>query len=163
MLATVLLSLGVPMILGGDELGRTQNGSNNAYCQDNETSWYDWEKVDWDMVSFVQRVGALRRKHPLLRRSEFPTSPEAWFTAAGEDVPEPGFADPNSRSLGILIDKPDGDPAEALYLMLNSDDHAVGFSLPVGTWELLLSSGNTTIVGAVASLQDFTLAVARRV
>src|SRR6185312_16287228 len=50
LLATVLLSQGVPMILGGDEIGRTQNGNNNAYCQDNEVSWYDWESIDWDMV-----------------------------------------------------------------------------------------------------------------
>jgi len=164
MLATVLLSSGVPMILGGDELGRTQNGNNNAYCQDNEISWYDWEQVDWDMVSFAQQVAALRRKQPLLRRSEFPASPEAWFTAAGEEVPEAGWTDPNSRSLGTLIDNRDGEgPGEAWYLMLNSDDDPVDFKLPVGAWELVLSSGNTTIDGAIASLQDFTLAVARRV
>ena len=151
------------MVLGGDELGRTQNGNNNAYCQDHEVSWYDWEQVDWDMVSFVQQVAALRRNHPVLRRSGFPTFPEAWFTPAGDEVAESGWTDTGSRSLGILVEEPDGDPPEALYLMLNSDDHAVGFSLPVGTWELLLSSGNTTIDGAVASLQDFTLAVVRRI
>ncbi len=88
MLATVLLSQGVPMILGGDEIGRTQNGNNNAYCQDNEVSWYDWERMDWDMVSFVQRAAALRRIHPILRRSGSPSYPGAWFNPAGEVVLE---------------------------------------------------------------------------
>ena len=162
MMATVLLSLGVPMILGGDEIGRTQNGNNNAYCQDNEISWYDWEQVDWDMVSFVQEVAAIRRKHPVLRRSEFPASPDAWFTAAGEEVSEAGWTHPNSRSLGTLMDEGEG-PDGGLYLMLNSDDDQVDFKLPDGAWELVLSSGNTTIAGSIASLQDFTLALARRV
>jgi isoamylase len=67
-LATLLLSQGVTMLLGGDELGRTQRGNNNAYCQDNEISWYDWEHVDEDLVEFTRLLIALRRDHPVLRR-----------------------------------------------------------------------------------------------
>jgi len=67
-LATLLLSQGVTMLLGGDELGRTQRGNNNAYCQDTEISWYDWEHVDEDLVEFTRLLIALRRDHPVLRR-----------------------------------------------------------------------------------------------
>jgi glycogen operon protein len=68
MLATLLLSQGVPMILGGDELGRTQHGNNNGYCQDNEISWFDWENVDESLLHFTARLIELRREHPVFRR-----------------------------------------------------------------------------------------------
>ena len=68
LLATLLLSRGVPMLLGGDELGRTQQGNNNAYCQDNEISWVDWAAADEDFLAFVRRLLALRREYPALRR-----------------------------------------------------------------------------------------------
>jgi isoamylase len=67
-LATLLLSQGVTMLLGGDEIGRTQRGNNNGYCQDNEISWYDWDHVDADLLEFTRRLIALRRDHPVLRR-----------------------------------------------------------------------------------------------
>ncbi len=70
-LATLVLSLGVPMFLGGDELGRTQRGNNNAYCQDNEVSWYDWENVDVDLLAWTRAVLNLRRRHPVFRRRRF--------------------------------------------------------------------------------------------
>ncbi len=67
-LATLFLSQGVPMLLGGDEIGRTQHGNNNAYCQDNEISWFDWENQDEALLAFTRRMIALRRDHPVLRR-----------------------------------------------------------------------------------------------
>ena len=70
-LTTLTLSLGVPMLLGGDELGRTQRGNNNAYCQDNEVSWYDWENVDVDLLAWTTAVINLRRSHPVFRRRRF--------------------------------------------------------------------------------------------
>ena len=164
MLATCLLAQGVPMILGGDELGRTQNGNNNAYCQDNEISWYDWDQVDRDMVAFVQELAALRRTHPLLRRSRLTTDaiPATWFTPAGDEMAGP--TDTSGRSLAILIDEPDKqDPGDAFYMMFNSDEHPMPFVLPVGSWELVLSTGQMTMDGGVASLQDFSVAVTRRV
>ena len=72
MLATLMLSQGVPMLLGGDELGRTQRGNNNAYAQDNELSWYDWDGVDASLLAFPRELGALRAAHPVFRR-------ERWF------------------------------------------------------------------------------------
>ncbi len=81
MLTTMILSQGVPMLLAGDEFGRTQGGNNNAYCQDNEISWLDWEAADDDLTAFVQRVTKLRHDHPVFRRRRF-------FTGAGlEDRP----------------------------------------------------------------------------
>ena len=63
------------MVLGGDEIGRTQHGNNNAYCQDNEISWFDWEHVDEPMLAFVARLVALRRSDPVLRRRNFFSGP----------------------------------------------------------------------------------------
>src|SRR6202034_804956 len=71
MLTTLMLSFGVPMLLGGDELGRTQNGNNNAYCQDNEITWFDWANADQDLLDFTKRLIAFRRAHPVFRRRRF--------------------------------------------------------------------------------------------
>src|SRR5262249_5047325 len=68
LLATLLLSQGVPMLLGGDEIGRTQRGNNNAYCQDNEISWFDWEHVDHELLEFTRRRIAFRGAHPAFHR-----------------------------------------------------------------------------------------------
>src|SRR5216110_1331870 len=70
-LTTLFLSQGVPMLLGGDELGRTQNGSNNAWCQDNEMSWFDWEQADTELADFVQWLIRFRHEHPVFRRESF--------------------------------------------------------------------------------------------
>ena len=94
LLATLLLSQGVPMLLGGDEIGRTQSGNNNAYAQDNEISWYDWDHVDTDLLAFTRRVSELRRRHPVFRRRKWfqgrPIMGEQaddieWFTPDGAD------------------------------------------------------------------------------
>ncbi len=71
LLSTLLLSQGVPMLLGGDEIGRTQRGNNNAYCQDNEISWYDWASADEELLEFCRQLVALRRAHPVFRRRKF--------------------------------------------------------------------------------------------
>ena len=84
LLATLFLSRGVPMLLGGDELGRTQRGNNNAYCQDNDVSWYDWSDVDGELLGFTRTLTAFRRAHPVLRRRRYLTPDDMkWFTPAG--------------------------------------------------------------------------------
>jgi isoamylase len=84
LLATLLLSRGVPMLLGGDEIGRTQRGNNNPYCLDDEVSWYDWSTVDGELLGFTRRLVAFRRAHPVLRRRRYHTPEDMnWFTAAG--------------------------------------------------------------------------------
>ncbi len=84
MLTTLMLSFGVPMLLGGDELGRTQQGNNNAYCQDNAISWFDWSAPDKELTAFTKKLIALRRAHPVFRRRRFLTGVEAgelrWYT-----------------------------------------------------------------------------------
>jgi pullulanase/glycogen debranching enzyme len=77
MLSTLLLSFGVPMLLGGDEIGRSQGGNNNAYCQDSEISWVDWTAADTSLLSFVRELVALRRSHPVFRRHRYLTSTDA--------------------------------------------------------------------------------------
>ena len=77
LLGTLLLSAGVPMILGGDEIGRTQGGNNNAYCQDNEVSWYDWENADWYLQAFTKTAIALRKQNPPLRPRDYLMGPRA--------------------------------------------------------------------------------------
>src|SRR5687767_1433733 len=67
-LTTLFLSQGVPMLLGGDEIGRTQQGNNNAYCQDNELAWFNWEQVDQELLAFVARLIQFRKEHPNFQR-----------------------------------------------------------------------------------------------
>jgi len=87
LLATLLLSRGVPMLLGGDELGRTQDGNNNAYCQDSKVSWYDWSTVDTELLDFTRRLIAFRRAHPALRRRRYLTSADmTWYAANGHEM-----------------------------------------------------------------------------
>ena len=86
-LLTLLLSGGVPILLGGDEFGRSQQGNNNAYCQDNEITWFDWSTVDSELLRFTRDVISLRARHPVFRRRRFLTGADAadlrWFTPAG--------------------------------------------------------------------------------
>jgi isoamylase len=107
-LVTLLLSAGVPLLLGGDEMGRTQRGNNNAYCQDNEITWFDWSTVDKELLQFTKDLIALRRQHPVFRRRRYSTGKAAvdllWFTPAGVEMTPQSWSDPNARSIALLID-----------------------------------------------------------
>jgi isoamylase len=134
MLTTLLLSFGVPLMLGGDELGRTQHGNNNAYCQDNEISWLDWSAVDADLLSFTRDLVAFRRSHPVFRRRRFLTGAEAedlgWFTPAGKPMTQGDWADSSALALGIYLDGSD-DPDQAPDGTLLVDDD---FLVLVNAW-----------------------------
>jgi len=108
MLSTLLLSFGVPLLLGGDEIGRTQGGNNNAYCQDNEISWFDWASADTDLRHFVRRLLTLRREHPVFRRKRFLTGVEAaelgWFSCAGTPVIGAQWADLTMHAIAVHLD-----------------------------------------------------------
>jgi isoamylase len=108
MLSTLLLSLGVPMLLGGDEIGRSQRGNNNAYCQDNEISWVDWAAADTSLLSFARELVALRRSHPVFRRHRYLTGTDAaelwWFTPAGTPMTQANWEDVNALGLGVYLD-----------------------------------------------------------
>src|SRR5262249_36728670 len=108
---TLLLSQGVPMLLGGDELGRTQRGNNNAWCQDNEISWFDWEAADGELLEFARRVIALRREHPVFRRTSFLSGkagesgvPDAWwFRTDGRRMTQREWTNPETQTLGVFL------------------------------------------------------------
>ena len=111
-LSTLLLSQGVPMILGGDEIGRTQGGNNNAYCQDNEVSWYGWDNVDTELMAFVTGVIAMRRDHPTFRRRQFfqgrslhgeGTVDLAWFDAEGTEMDDGQWNEGDLKFVAIFL------------------------------------------------------------
>jgi isoamylase len=107
-LVTLLLSAGVPLLLGGDELGRTQRGNNNAYCQDNEITWFDWTTVDDELLDFTTELIALRRRHPVFRRRRCRTGRAAsdlrWFTSSGAEMTAEDWSNPSARSAALFVD-----------------------------------------------------------
>ena len=149
MIATLLFSQGTPMLLAGDELARTQRGNNNAYAQDNEISWVDWEGIEEDgmaLIEFTRAVIELRRDNPILRRGRFlsgaynaelDVKDVTWLTPAGDEMSEANWNDGLARSLGVLLDgraQPTGirrrGTDQTLLLILNAYHDAVNFRLP---------------------------------
>jgi glycogen operon protein len=127
MLATLFLSRGVPMLLGGDEFRRTQNGNDNAYCQDDETSWVDWRlaEANAELVDFVRTLVAFRSAHPVLRLDRFyDTSEIAWFGPGG-GAPDWNGTD---NALGCML-RTGADP---LCLLFNATRRTLAFHIPVG-------------------------------
>ena len=133
-LATLLLSAGVPQLLGGDEIGRTQRGNNNAYCQDNELTWFDWATADQDLLRFTRQLIGLRRDHPVFRRSRFLTGAAAadlkWFTPAGLPMSAVDWADRSAHSVAVLLDGMTDPDVAADGTLLVDDD----FLLLVNAW-----------------------------
>ncbi len=148
MLATLLLSRGTPMVLAGDEFGRTQNGNNNAYCQDSEISWLDWDikEKGESLIRFVSRLSALRRRLPILHRSRWLTAEyndeigvkdATWLLPDGREMEGENWEDGNAKSFGLLLDgraQPTGIARRGqdatLYLIMNSHYDVVSYTLP---------------------------------
>ncbi|HXI13235.1 MAG TPA: glycogen debranching protein GlgX [Thermoanaerobaculia bacterium] len=147
-LATLLLSQGIPMLLGGDELGRTQHGNNNAYCQDNAISWLDWENVDDALVEFVREVLALRNQHPIFRMRQWFHGSEhsegslvdiGWFKPDGHQMEGNDWAKGYARSLAVFLN---GETIMSLdaygervvddsfYILFNAHHDKLTFRLP---------------------------------
>jgi isoamylase len=128
-LATLLLSFGVPLLLGGDEIGRTQQGNNNAYCQDNEISWFDWAAADTELLAFAQRIIAFRRAHPVFRRRRFLAGTEAaelrWFTPAGSEMTQADWSDGSALAVALYLDGSDDPDRAADGTLLLDDDFLV--------------------------------------
>jgi isoamylase len=149
-LTTLLLSQGVPMLLHGDELGRTQQGNNNVYAQDNELAWVDWERArDFDyLTAFVGRIGELRRDHPVFRRRRFFHGRQVrgselhdigWFTPAGDPMSDEDWDSGFAKSVSVFLNgqgirEPDsrGEPVScaSFFLLFNAHDEAIEFTLP---------------------------------
>jgi len=156
--ATVLVSQGSPMILAGDEIGRTQGGNNNAYCQDNETSWLDWNNADQTMLAFVRRMIELRREQPVLRRKRFFSGQAiygsgrkdiGWFLPNGREVTDAEWFDSARRSLAMILNGdeiPDRDArgerirGDTLMVLLHAAPAAIKWRIPTGwggVWSVL--------------------------
>ena len=148
LLATLLLAQGVPMLLGGDEMGRSQGGNNNAYCQDNEVNWFDWGSVDRHLLAFVASLIRLRREHPQLRRSEWLTGAAqpggaadiAWLQPGGGEMTAERWNDPTRRAFGFVLG-PVCNTDPLLLCLINGGLDPVPFRLPPGSWISLLDSG----------------------
>jgi glycogen operon protein len=167
-LATLFCSQGVPMLLAGDEMGRTQLGNNNAYCQDNEMSWVDWEAAgkQQELIDFACTLSQLRRAHPVFRRRRFfsglaaPSGNEgagvqdiAWLTPAGQQMTDGDWHAGFARSLGVLLNGdaitepgPRGDPVrdQSFLLLFNANREPVTFVVPSAPrgdgWEVLVDT-----------------------
>ncbi|MBA3605413.1 MAG: glycogen debranching protein GlgX, partial [Acidimicrobiia bacterium] len=147
---TLLLSQGVPMMLGGDELGRTQGGNNNAYCQDSEISWFDWDAVDDDFVDWCRQVTALRKAHPVFRRRRWfqgrrirDTDDVAWFRPDAGVMTDDDWENGYARSVGVFLNgeaipTPDafgGRVVDDSFLVLfNASELDLDWTLPDETW-----------------------------
>jgi len=167
-LATLFLSQGVPMLYMGDEMGRTQRGNNNAYCQDNEISWVDWrlDASQQDLLRFTRHIVGLFRAQPVLKRRRFfqgrsvrggAVKDIMWFAPNGHEMNGGSWGDASTRSLGVRldgtqIDETDshGDPivGDTLFLMFSAQDAALPFALPphqpAERWERLLDTAEAT-------------------
>jgi glycogen operon protein len=149
-----MVSQGVPMLLGGDEMGRTQGGNNNAYCQDNEISWHDWDLgPDREaLFAFTRRLVALRHAQPVLRRRRFfsggyvrgsELKDIVWFRPDGAEMTRDDWAHPHARGLGMLLGG-DAIPSldrwgrrvvgDTLLVLINAGGEAIDFVLPAAPW-----------------------------
>jgi len=151
-LATLLLSQGIPMLLAGDEMGRTQCGNNNAYCQDNEISWIDWSAVDEDLFDFVALLIRLRREHPVFRRRRwFQGRPvlgtEAkdigWFRPDGRQMTDDDWDTSFAKTIGVYLNGraipspgPHGEPVvdDTFFVIFNAHEGMIDFTLPDAMW-----------------------------
>jgi glycogen operon protein len=174
------------MLLGGDEWGRTQGGNNNAWCQDNEISWFNWEQWDQDLLAFTRQLIALRRAHPVFRRTKF-------FEGKGEQLPDVWWMRPDgrrmtrrdwdnteSRAIGVFLngeelraETKDGERVrdESFLLLFNAHFEDITFRLPArrfgAHWEVALTTGwfegRRLVPGADVVVETRSIAVLRRV
>jgi isoamylase len=165
LLATLILSVGCPMIVAGDEMGRTQRGNNNVYCQDNETSWLDWEDADAELLDYTRHLIALRAEQPVLRRQRFfagqvgrgqRRKDVVWLDDHGVEMTEAQWDDESRRSLGMLLNgdeipdhTADGHRirGDTLLLIVHSHHKDKLWTLPSGWgdhWEVLLNTAHGT-------------------
>ncbi len=151
-LATLMLSQGVPMLLAGDEIGRTQRGNNNAYCQDNEASWFDWEQADENLLAFTCELTSLRREHAVFRRRRWfqgraihgsEVSDIAWFRPDGTPMADDDWNAAFAKTLGVFLNGealPDLDSrgrpvhSASFYMVFNAHAEPLRITLPEAAW-----------------------------
>ncbi len=168
LLATLFLAQGVPMLCGGDEIGRSQRGNNNAYCQDNEVSWYDWnlDSRRQALMRYVSQLIEIRRTQPALRRQHFfdggqagalPANDIAWFHPDGHEMTAADWADQRLAALGVRIAAEASEERDdnglpvignTLLILINGEPRSRSFTLPSAPqpamcWEMLLDTAET--------------------
>jgi glycogen operon protein len=178
-LATLILSQGVPMILAGDELGRSQRGNNNAYCQDNPISWLDWKNADWELIDFTRRLIALRHAHPVFRRRAWFTGnpPKRgrlkdleWFRPDGAEMTAADWTVGYAKTLGMFLNgqaMSERDSAgmpladDTFFLMFNAYREPMNFRLPPRRWgrrwTLVVDTANPRVEEGAKSYADSSL------
>jgi glycogen operon protein len=176
LLVSLFFSQGVPMLLAGDEFGRSQDGNNNVYCQDNALNWISWQRDARQaaILEFTRRVARLRAAHAALRydrflgRADFPDRPRdlTWLSCAGTEMTGEDWGDEGARCVGMLIDVPDGEAArgrDVVLLAFNGSHEGIGFTLPEsplgGGWRLVLDTNRDGDLGdAVDAGVEYALA-----
>ncbi|MCD8742012.1 glycogen debranching protein GlgX [Mucilaginibacter roseus] len=175
-MSTLFLSQGVPMLVAGDEIGRTQGGNNNAYCQDNEISWVNWENADKDLLEFTQKLIHFRREHPNFRRRRwFQGQPAkgqklediAWFLPEGDEMSEENWSHDFAKSLAVFLNGkgihslgPKGERIvdDSYYVIFNAFHEAIDYKLPSEKfgkkWKAVLNTANYKADGSVYNAGD---------
>jgi isoamylase len=172
-LTTMFVSQGVPMICHGDELGRTQHGNNNGYCQDNEMTWIDWSSADRELVAFTRRLGELRHAHPIFHRRRFfdgrPVRRSGglpdigWFQPHGEEMTDADWDSGFGRAVAVFLNGEGLREVDArgqrlsddsFFLAFNADADAIEFTLPEAPfgeqWEIVIDTENPAPVATDA-------------
>ena len=167
LLATLFLAQGTPQLLAGDEMGHSQLGNNNAYCQDNPTTWLDWARADEAMAGFVAGLSSLRRRYPALRHTQWfrgqpvHTSKEnhsggcdiVWLRPDGQPMAHEDWDNPDQNSFACVIEVAELDArhaqaSERLMLLFNAGHHSLPYSMPPGRWCNALDSASGLIHAA---------------
>jgi glycogen operon protein len=178
-LTTLLLSQGVPMLLGGDEFGRSQGGNNNAWCQDNEISWFRWDEADAELVEFTKRLIRLREEHPVFRRNAFLTGREVrgsglpdvwWFRPDGRRMTQKDWQREDAHTLGVFLNGQEiptrdehGDDIvdDSFLLLFNAYGEEITFTLPArrfgARWQVEIATGTGAPEGVVQARSEVTV------
>jgi isoamylase len=186
-LATLFLSQGVPMLLHGDETGRTQRGNNNGYCQDNDITWLDWAQVDGELLRFTAQVSQLRREHPVFRRRRFfdgrpvrrgagaPLPDIAWFTPDSQEMTEEDWEAGFGKSVAVFLNGegiPDRNARgervvdNSFIMIFNAHDGSIDFTLPPpewgAKWEIVLDTATPQLAEPAPAAAQSLLTVEAR-
>jgi isoamylase len=186
-IATLMLSQGVPMLLHGDELGRSQGGNNNGYCQDSELTWIDWENVDEGLLEFTKLVTKLRTDHPTFRRRRFfhgrpvrreegdPVQDIAWLTPAGDLMSDEDWDAGYAKSLAMYLnghgiretdERGEDIVDDCFYLAFNANHEAIDFTMPTSDyaegWTVVVDTAELEEVEPVVVKAGDVLTVAAR-
>jgi len=175
-MATLFLSQGVPMFVAGDELGRSQRGNNNAYCQDNELSWINWKEYDTDFLQFTRKLIHFYRRHPVFSRKRWfkgvpikgvGVEDIAWFRPDGSEMQEENWNHDFAKSLGVYLNgkglrtvDEDGHPIhdDTFYLIFNAHYEPLDFNLPIdrygGGWSRVIDTSGNEVSDEGLPLED---------